>query len=173
MTRETLRIDGGRGNDDFQIRAFGQQLTQITENEIDVQAALMRFIDDQRVVLHQHAILLDFGQQNTVRHQFDQRVVTDLIGKADFIADRVAKRGVQLIGNTVRHRTRRQTSRLGVADHAFYPAAKLHADFWDLGGFTGTGFPGNDHHLMVANGVKDIVFFLTDRQILRIADFWS
>ncbi|CAH0222388.1 hypothetical protein SRABI106_01993 [Rahnella aquatilis] len=172
MTREPLRIDSRRGNNDFQVGAFWQQLTQVTEDKVDIQAAFMRFIDDQRVVLHQHAILLDLRQQNTVGHQLNEGVFTDLIVKANFITDRVTERGIQLIGNTVGHSTRRQTSRLSMTNHAFNPATEFHTDFRDLCGFTGAGFTCDNHYLVIADSVIDVFFLLADRQVFRIADFW-
>ncbi|MNV06135.1 hypothetical protein D3C71_964970 [compost metagenome] len=128
----------------------------------------MRFIDDDGVVLHQQAILLDFSQQNPVGHQFDHRVVADVIAKTHFIADATTRLRLQLLGNTVRHGTRRQTTRLGMTNQAFDPAAQLHTDFWQLSGFTGASLPGDNHHLVIANGFEDFLFFLTDRQVLRV-----
>ncbi len=89
----------------------------------------MRFIDDDGVVLHQQPILLDFRQQDTVRHQLNHGVVADMIAKTDFITDTTARLGLQFFCNTVRHGTRRQTTRLGMADQPFYPAPELHTDF--------------------------------------------
>ena len=75
MAREALRIDGRRGDDHLEIRALRQQFAQVAENKVDIEAALVRFIDDQRVVLHQQAVLLNFRQQDTVGHQLDQGIV--------------------------------------------------------------------------------------------------
>ena len=91
VTREALRIDGRRGNNHFQIGAARQQLTQITEQEINIQAALVRLINDDGVILHQQAILLDFRQQDPVGHQFNLRQVADLVVKPHFIADTAAQ----------------------------------------------------------------------------------
>ncbi|MND85515.1 hypothetical protein D3C80_774430 [compost metagenome] len=82
----------------------------------------MRFIDDNRVVLHQQAILLDFGQQNTVGHQLDHGVIANMIAETHFVTDAAARLGLQLFGNTIRYRTRSQTTRLGVADQALHTA---------------------------------------------------
>ncbi len=76
----------------------------------------MRLIDNQRVVLHQQSILLNFRQQYPVGHQFDLGRVADMIAKADFIAYSAAGFGVQLLGDAISHGARRQTARLGVAD---------------------------------------------------------
>ena len=130
----------------------------------------MRFIDNDGVVLHQQAILLDLRQQNTVGHQLDHGVVADVIAKPDFIADATARLRLQLLGDTVGDGSRGQTTRLGMADQPFQPAAQLHADFWQLGGFTRTGLSGDDHHLVIAHRLENLLFFLANRQVFRIGD---
>ena len=57
-----------------------------------------------------------------------------------------------------------------MADESFQPAPQLHADFWQLGGFTRTGLPGDDHHLVVAHRLENLLFFLANRQVFRIGD---
>ena len=123
----------------------------------------MRFIDDDGVVLHQQPILLDFRQQNTVGHQLDHGVVANVVAKTDLIADAAARLALQLFGNTVGHGARRQTTRLRMANQPFHPAPQLHADFRQLGGFTGAGLPRHNDHLMVANRLQNLIFFLADR----------
>ncbi len=76
----------------------------------------MRFIDNDGVVLHQQAILLDLSQQNTVGHQLDHGVVADVIAKADLIADTAARLRLQLLGDTVGDGSRGQTTRLSMTD---------------------------------------------------------
>src|SRR5204863_3696901 len=53
-------------------------------------------------------------------------------------------------------------ARLGVADEAGDAAAQLEADFWELGGFSGAGFTGEDDHLVVRDGLFDLVAALDD-----------
>ena len=89
----------------------------------------MRFIDNDRVVLHQQAILLNFRQQDPIGHQFDHGVVADVIAETHLIADTPARLRLQLFGDTVSHRTRRQTTRLSVADQPFHSTPQFHADF--------------------------------------------
>ena len=84
IARKTLRVDSCRGDDNFQFRAFGQQLFKITNQKIDIQAALVGLIDNDGIVLIQKTVLLHFCQQHTVGHQFYQTVVADLIRKANF-----------------------------------------------------------------------------------------
>ena len=89
----------------------------------------MRFVNNDGVVLHQQAVLLDLRQQDTVGHQLDHRVITYVIAETHFVTDATARLRFQLFRNTVRHRSRRQTTRLGMADQPFNPAAQLHTDF--------------------------------------------
>ena len=116
VAREAFRVDGRRGDNNFQIRATGQQFPQIAKQEVDVEAAFVRFIDNNGVVLHQQPVLLDFRQQNTVGHQLNHRIVADVIAEANFVTDAAAWFRLQLLGNTVGNGTRGQTTRLGMAD---------------------------------------------------------
>ena len=89
----------------------------------------MRFVNNDSVVLHQQAVLLDLRQQDTVGHQLDHRVITYVIAETHFVTDATARLRFQLFRNTVRHCSCRQTTRLGMADQPFNPAPQLHTDF--------------------------------------------
>src|SRR3546814_19734881 len=52
---EALGVDGGRGDDHLQVAAPLQQLLQVAEQEIDVEAALVGLVDDDGVVGRQPA----------------------------------------------------------------------------------------------------------------------
>jgi hypothetical protein len=47
LLAEALRVDRGRGDDDLEVGPAGQQPLQVAEDEVDVQAALVRLVDDQ------------------------------------------------------------------------------------------------------------------------------
>ncbi|MFQ6313692.1 hypothetical protein [Lysobacter capsici] len=66
MRGETLGVDGRRGDDDLQVAALLQQLLEIAQQEVDVEAAFVRLVDQDRVVGRQPAVGLDFGQQDAV-----------------------------------------------------------------------------------------------------------
>ena len=59
----------------------------------------MRLIDDDHFVFIEVSIVLSFSQKDTVRHQFDLGLFTDLIVKPDLITNSRAQLGLQLIGN--------------------------------------------------------------------------
>ncbi|CSB38826.1 Uncharacterised protein [Vibrio cholerae] len=103
MLREALRVDGRRGDDDFEIGTTRQKLLEIAQDKVDVEAALVRFIDNDGVVLVKETIVLDLRQQDTVSHQFDLSLIRDLIGKANFIAHKATELGFHLFGNAVCH----------------------------------------------------------------------
>ena len=55
----------------LQVRPLGQQLPEVAEDEVDVQAALVGLVDDQGVVAAQHPVALDLGEQDAVGHHPD------------------------------------------------------------------------------------------------------
>ena len=168
--RESLRVDGRGGDDHLQVRAAGQQLPEVAEDEVDVQAALVRLVDDQRVVAAQLPVAGELVQQDTVGHQLDQRVVGGHVGEPDLVADRLAQRAAQFLGDPLGDRPGRQPPRLGVADLPGDAAAQLQADLGDLGRLARAGLPRDDHHLVVADGPQDLVLALADGQLSGIRD---
>jgi hypothetical protein len=121
MLGETLGIDGRRGDDQAQVAALLYQRLQITEQEIDVEAALVRLVDDDGVVARQQRIALAFGQQDAVGHHLDRGVVAHLVGEANLVADQAAQFAAKLLGDARRHRTRGDAARLGAADQLAGP----------------------------------------------------
>ncbi len=71
MLRETLRVDRRGSDDELKIRTPRQELLYVPEQEVDVEAALVRLVDDQRVVLAKLAVSLRLGEQDAVGHDLD------------------------------------------------------------------------------------------------------
>ena len=61
MGREFLYIDRCRRDDDFEVRSFDEQLGKVAENEINIEAALVRLVDNQHFILAEKAVLLNLG----------------------------------------------------------------------------------------------------------------
>ena len=95
---------------------------------------------------------------------------SDLVGEADLPADGLAERRVQLVGDALGDRARRDPAGLRVADDAVDAAAQLHADLRDLRRLAGSGLARDDHDLVVAYGREDLVLLLADGQLLRITE---
>ena len=72
---EAPGVDRRARDDELQVGTLRQQAVQVAEQEVDVQAALVRLVDDDRVVAAQQPVVLDLRQQEPVRHQPHERVV--------------------------------------------------------------------------------------------------
>ena len=173
MVGETLRIDRRRGNDNLEIPALLQQTLQIAQQKIDIEAALMRFINDDGVVGLEEWVMLRFGEQNTVRHQFDQRIRRGTILEPYFDTDTFADAGIQFFRHAPRDRARCQTTRLRMTDKPLYAPPEFQTNLWQLRGFTRTGFPANNHHGIGRNRRRNLVLTATNRQRFRKADLAS
>jgi hypothetical protein len=71
---EPLRVDGGRRDDDLEVRTARQQPLQVAEQEVDVEAPLVRLVENDRVVPAQVTVPLQLGEQDAVGHDLDQGV---------------------------------------------------------------------------------------------------
>ena len=89
---EALRLDRGRGHDEAKVGASRQQPLADAEQEIDVEVALVRLVEDQRVVAQQQRVALEFPQQQAVGHQLDQRPRTGAVDETHLVPDEVAGR---------------------------------------------------------------------------------
>ncbi|MNI72788.1 hypothetical protein D3C73_1287480 [compost metagenome] len=88
----------------------------------------MGFVDDDRVVAFQIAVVLGFRQQDAVGHQFDQGIGIALVLEAHLIADQRTQRRAQLFGNPAGHAARGDPPWLGMADQAMLAATDFQAD---------------------------------------------
>src|SRR5690606_25337225 len=161
---EAVRVDGGGGDDEFEVGAAGEQPGEVAEQEVDVEAAFVRFVDDEGVVAAQLLVVGQFGEQDTVGHQLDPGLLADLVGEADLVADQAAERGGQFGGDPVGHGAGGQAAGLGVPDHGVAAAAGPQADLGQLGGLARAGLAGHHHDLVVADGGGDLVDPFADRQ---------
>ena len=130
MRGETLRFDGRRRDDHLEIGSPRQQLAQIAEQEVDVEAALVGLVEDESVVAQQAAVALNLREQNAVGHQLHQRAVTDLIGEPDGVADGLTQRSAQLVGDALADCAGREPAGLRVPDGAADTAADVLGRFW-------------------------------------------
>ncbi|KAG0772223.1 hypothetical protein G6F22_015902 [Rhizopus arrhizus] len=123
MLGEAFGVDGGRGDDQLQVRALAQQLLQVAQQEVDIEAAFVRFVNDDRVVVRQPAVTGDLRQQDAVGHQLDGRVGAGAVVEPHLVAHHFAHRRIELLGDALGHRGRGQAARLGMADHLLAAAA--------------------------------------------------
>ena len=153
---KALGINRGRGHHHLQIGPLGQDLLQIPKQKVDVQAALVRLVNDQGVVGLQKRIGLRLGQQNAVRHQLDRRAFLQRVLKTHLKAHHLAQRRVQLLRNALGHAAGGNAPGLGVANQPpalplrriAHAPAQRQGDFGQLRGFARAGFATDDDDLV-------------------------
>ena len=128
VPREALGVERGRRDDELQVRPAREQLLEIPQQEVDVEAALVRFVDDDRVVRVELAVALRLREQDAVRHQLHVRVGPRVVGEPHLVADRLAHRLAQFVRDPGRDRARRDAPGLRVADEAALAATGRKAD---------------------------------------------
>src|SRR5690606_20642938 len=143
---------------------------QVTEQEVDVEAALVRLVDDQRVVRIEPAIPADLVEQDAVRHHLDQRRRVRLVGETDLPAYRAADLDAELVRETLRDGPRGDAPRLRVADHRVDAAAGLEAELRELSRLAAAGIAADDDHAVARQRVEDPLARLRDGQLLRVVE---
>jgi hypothetical protein len=173
VRRERLGVDGRRRDDDAQVAPLLDQALEIPDQEVDVEAALVRLVQDDGVVLPEPGIALHLGQQDAVGHQLDRGAGLGLVGEADLVADVPAERRAELLRDALGHGARRDAPRLGVADPLGAPPPHRETDLGDLRGLPRTGLAAHDRHRVILDGARDLVPLLPDREILRDRNRWD
>ncbi len=167
---ETLRVDRRRGDDHLELGTPREELSQVAEDEVDVEAALVGLVDDDRVIATQLAVPLHLGQQDPVGHDLDERVAAALVAEAHLVAHGRAQLDAELVAEPLGHRTGGDAAWLRVTDDAVEATAELEADLRDLGGLARAGLARDHHDLVVADGSGDVVAPVDDGQVLGIGD---
>ena len=160
-----LGIDRRGGDDDLQLGPFVAQRAQVPEEEVDVQRALVRLVDDDRVVVAQHRVALHFREQHAVGEKLHDRVARGLVVEPDFAADFAAPLHAEFLGHAPRDGERGDAPRLRAGDAAVRATARGEAHFRNLGGFAGAGFAGENHDLVRLNRRGDLLGTRSDRQL--------
>ena len=170
---EAVGVDRRRGDDDAQVGPARQDLAQVAEQEVDVEAALVRLVDDDRVVGAQQRIALRLGEQDAVGHQLDAGAGREPILEAHLVADDLAERRLQLVGDALGDARRGDPARLGVADQAAAvaaAAAERQGDLRQLRRLAGAGLAADDDDRVGAHRGGDLVAPRRDRQGLGKLD---
>ena len=170
MGRERFGVDRRRGDDDLEVGTPVEDFPEIAEEEVDIEAAFVRLVDDDDFVVAQQFVAREFGQQDAVGHHLHAGGVGDLSGEPHLVADGVAELFVEFVGDALGHGPRGDPPRLGVADEAVDPEAQVEADLRQLGGLSRSRLTGDDDDLVVPDRLCDLVLRGGDRQILGVGD---
>ncbi len=112
----------------------------------------------------------DLREQDAVGHQLDRCPGPRLVGEADLVADDLAERRAQFLGDAARDARRRDAARLRMPDHAVFAASKRQADLRQLRGLARAGLAADDDDLMRLDGARDVLAPGRDRQFLGKGD---
>src|SRR6266513_2845906 len=171
VLREPLGIDGRRGDDELEVRPLIfltlEELLEVAEQEVDVEAALVRLVDDERVVSAELAVPLRLGEQDAVGHDLDVGAWAHFVGEADLVADRASKLGLHLPGDARSGGARCDPARLGMPYESLDPSAQIEADLGQLRGLARASFNAHDDDLMRGDGPRDLLAPRADRQLGR------
>ena len=167
---QPLRVQRRRRHDQLQVRPARQQPLEPAEQEVDIETALVRLVDDDRVVGGQLAVALQFGQQNAVGHQLDQAGIADAAVEARLVADQLAQRAAQLLRDARGDAARGQAAWLRVADQPACAAPQLQTQFGQLRGLARPGLAAQHDHLVLQNRATDLLARLAHRQFVREVD---
>ena len=147
-----------------------QEPLQVAEQEVDVERALVGFVEDERRVGAQERVGLDLRQQNAVRHELDAGVAPGVVVEAHFAADLAAPGDAQFLGDAAGNAHRRHTARLGAADASAKIESRFQAHFWELCRFARAGLPRYDQDAMGAQSRNDLFAPGANREVGRVVD---
>ena len=167
MLLELRRIDCRGGDDELQVATQRQQGGEIAEQEVYVETAFVRLVDDDRVIACQFRIALDLREQNAVGDHAQACLRRAFVGEPHLVANFVAQAHAHLVGEAFGHGARGETAWL----LAMRAATEFEQDLRQLRGLAGTGLPGDDHHLTGTHRVGDGFACGRDRQLIGVFEF--
>ena len=165
--RDALGVEGCRADDHPEVGAMGEHPLQMAEQQIDVEGALVRLVDDEGVVGLEESVLPDLGHEDPVRHHLDVGVGTDFVVEADLGPDGLPHPAAQLARDAGGHASRGDPPRLGVADPARGPPPRGEADLRELGRLAGARLAADDHDRVAFDGGRDRQASGGDRKLGR------
>ncbi len=124
----------------------------------------MGFIDNDRIIGTQIPIALGFGQQDAVGHDFNVGVFWGSVLKTNFVTNGPTGLLPQFFSDPAGNRCRCNSPGLGASNQAVDSPTGGQTILRQLGGFTGTGLPGNHDDRMPLDGLNNFIFSSKNRQ---------
>ena len=166
VLRETIGVDRRGGDDDMEVVTSVEQSTEITQQEVDVEAPLVGLVDDDRVIATEFRVALQFGEEDAVGHQADPCRRPDTVVEADAESDLRTEFDPELTRHPRCDRPGRDPAGLRVADHTRRSTSGSQAEFRQLGALARPGLTGDDHHAVLPDGGDQRIGVGGDREIL-------
>ena len=141
---------------------------RLTQQKVDIETALVRFIDDDRVVALEQRIALRFGEQDAIGHQLDVGIRRHLVRETYLVSHGLAERAIQFLRDAGGYGAGGNTPRLCVPDQAVDAALKFQADFRQLRGFARAGLAADYDDLVVVDSARDFRPHRHHGQLVRV-----
>jgi hypothetical protein len=167
---EAAGIDRGRRDDDLEVGALRLESPQVSQQEIDVEAALVRLVDDDGVVRPQVPIPLRLGEQDAVGHDLEETPGAGALGEAHLVADVATQGAGKLLGDAGRHAAGGDPPGLRVPDQGRPAPSQLEADLRQLGRLAGPGLAADDDDLVRGDRVGDLLPLRGHGQFGRVGE---
>ncbi len=168
--REPVHVDRRGGDDDLEVRSSRQQRLEVAQQEVDVEAALVRLVDDEGVVAAQVTVAVQLGEQDPVGHHLDPGVPPRPVGEPHLVSDGGAQLDAELFGDPLGHGPGGDPAGLGVADHPGLAPSELQTDLGQLGGLARAGLARDDHDLVRGDRRGDLGLSRDDGELGREVD---
>src|SRR3954468_3860453 len=157
MPREAFGVDRGRGDHELEIAPLRHESLQVPQQEIDVEAALMRLVQDDRVVLLQARVGLRLGEQDAVGHQLDGRAFPQRFMEAHLVTYDGAEFAAEFLGDARGGSAGSDAPWLRVADTPLASAPHLEQDLRELRGLSRAGLAADDDDRVAFDGGANLV----------------
>ena len=162
---EALGLQGRRADHHLEVRPLRQDALRPAEEEVDGQAALVRLVDDQRVVALEQRVAVDLREEDPVGHELHVGGGRGVIVEADLVADVGAERRAELAGHARGDAGGGDASRLGDPDLPLETAAHGEGDLRQLRRLARAGGAGDDDHRVRVDGDGDVLHPRCDGQL--------
>ena len=174
---KAISVNRGRGHDDAQIGPPRQDAFDVTEKKVNVQAAFMRLVNDQRVVGPQQRVRLGFGQQNAVGHELDRGLARQPVLEAHLVAHHLARCAAQFLRHPLGDAGCSDASWLRMPDQTAQAGRLIQpsppqrqGNLRQLGGLARAGFAADDDDLVLPHRRGNLVAPGRHRQALGERD---
>ena len=168
MRRKPRDIDGRAREDHLEVGSPREKPSQVAEQEVDVEAALVRLVDDDGVVRVEPCVAARLREQHAVGQHLDERVASRFVAETHLHADDSARLHAEFLSDAPRDAARGDAAWLRVADAAEHAAPELEAELRQLRALAGARLARDDHDLVRGDRIAERVDRRRHRKLGRI-----
>uniref|UniRef100_A0A8R7K0H9 Uncharacterized protein n=1 Tax=Triticum urartu TaxID=4572 RepID=A0A8R7K0H9_TRIUA len=158
---EPLGVERRAGDEQLHVRPEARDVLYQAEEDVGGERALVRLVHDHHAVARQVRLAEELAQEHPVRHVLDHRLVRGAVLEPDGVADLVPELDAQLLRHPRRHAHGRHAPRLRARD--LLPLGRVPSlveVLRYLRGLAGAGLSDDDQHLVLLDGLEQIVLEL-------------